>query len=430
VTIGFRTWTLPDGLRVVLAPLPQLHRAHVALWARVGSRFETPLTNGIGHFLEHMIYRGTSRMPNAHDVNLAFERIGGTLFASTQVDHGIFSLTLPVESLDEASALFGEVISEPAFVDIDIERGIVQEEILEDLDDEGRQIDADNLSRALIYGDHPLGFTITGGESHVRRFDETMLRAHHKRHYAGQNAVLAFAGAVDDTLAQRLAERDFRNLPRGPRIGTVAPVHTQTRARLEIVENMSSQTELRVCLRAFSEADPLRPALDVLMRVVDDGMSTRLYHRLCDARGLCYDVSAGYDGYEDDGIVDVAAGVQHKRAATVTAEILAMFEELAQDGPTSDELEKARRRILWDARGLEDSAEDASGFFASRLLFGRPSSPERHVEELTRVTARDVQEAAARIARPERLNVVAVGLLDEGEDAKLENLVYGWSGAG
>ena len=97
------------------------------------------------------------------------------------------------------------------------------------------------------------------------------------------------------------------------------------------MENVSSQTELRVCLRAFSEVHRLRPALDVLMRLIDDGMSTRLYHRLCDARGLCYDVSAAYDGYEDDGIIDVAAGVQHRRAAEVTREILAMFEELARE---------------------------------------------------------------------------------------------------
>ena len=191
--------TLSSGLRVVVVPRAHLQRAHVALWGRVGSRFETAETNGIGHFLEHMIYRGTIRTPSAHAVNLAFEQLGGDLFASTQVDHGIFSLTLPPESLDEACALFGEVLSEPAFLDIDIERGIVLEEILEDLDDEGRQVNSDNISRALIYGDHPLGFTITGSETQVRSFDETMLRAHHARHYTAHNSVLAFSGAVRES---------------------------------------------------------------------------------------------------------------------------------------------------------------------------------------------------------------------------------------
>jgi predicted Zn-dependent peptidase len=421
--------TLANGLRVVVAPLPALHRAHLALWARVGSRFETREENGISHFLEHMIYRGTRRVPSAHAVNLGFERLGGALFASTQVDHGIFSLTLPPESLDEACAAFGEVLSQPAFLDIDIERGIVLEEILEDLDDEGRQVDADNLSRALIYEDHPLGFTITGGDSHVRSFDEVSLRRWHERHYTADNAVLVFAGAVDEGPALRIAERDFNELPRGSRVPSEAPRHAQKKPRLKIVDNVSSQTELRVCFRAFSEVHPLRPALDVAMRLIDDGMSTRLYHRLCDARGLCYDVSAAYDGYEDDGIVDVAAGVQHKRAARVTREILTMFEELAREGPSADELDKARRRIAWDARAMADSSEEMGAFYAAGVLFDRFATPEEHVAELVRVNAEDVREAARELARPDRLNVVAVGLLEDGEDERLAHVVERWTGA-
>jgi predicted Zn-dependent peptidase len=423
-----RTAVLQNGLRVVVAPLPQLHRAHVALWARVGSRFEEREENGISHFLEHMIYRGTRRVPSAHAVNLAFERLGGSLFASTQVDHGIFSLTLPPESLDEACALFGGVLLEPAFLDIDIERGIVLEEILEDLDDEGRQIDADNLSRALIYRDHPLGFTITGGEAHVKSFDEAALRRWHARHYTTENVVLAFGGAIDPDEALRIAERDFGALPRGPRIAAEAPRHAQKKARFRLIDNVSSQTELRVCFRAFAESDPLKPALDVLMRLIDDGMSTRLYHRLCDARGLCYDVSAAYDGYEDDGVVDVAAGVQHERAALVTREILAMFEELAQDGPNREELEKARRRIAWDARALQDSAEDLASFYAAGVLFERFATPEAHVAELCRVEADAVREAARRLASPDRLNVVAVGLPEGGENSELADVVRAWPG--
>jgi predicted Zn-dependent peptidase len=368
-------------------------------------------------------------VPSAHAVNLAFEELGGSLYASTQVDHGIFSLSLPPESLASASALFGEVLSQPAFLDMDIERGIVLEEILEDLDDEGHEVDPDNLSRALIYGEHSLGYTITGTEAQVRSFDEPALRRWHERHYCADNAVLAFSGAVDVGDAMRLAERDFGALRRGARTMAEAPSHTQTKPRLQIVENVSSQTELRVCLRAFSEVDPRRPALDVLMRLIDDGMSTRLYHRLCDARGLCYDVSAVFDGYEDDGIVDVAAGVQHKRAALVTREILTMFEELAREGPSVDELQKARRRIAWDARAMTDSAEEVGAFFAGGTLFDRVSTVDEHVAELLRVDADGVRDAARELARPERLDVVAVGLLDGGEDARLQDVVEGWTGA-
>ncbi len=426
--LGIESFTLENGLRVVVAPTPHLHRAHVALHVRTGSRYETAESNGLSHFLEHMIYRGTPRLPSAHAVNDAFERIGSYLYAATQTDYGVFSMTMPRESLDAASDLFGEVLRSPAFLDIDLEKGIVCDEILEDRDDDGREIDADNLSRTLIYPDHPLGFTITGDEERVRSFDEAMLRAHYARHYVARGSVLTFTGPIDRNEAERLARRDFGALPAGAWLEAQAPVHTQTRPRLSLVPNQASQTDLRVCFRAPGERSPMRPALDVLMRIIDDGMSTRLYHRVCDAQGLCYDVSAGYDGYEDDGVVDFAAGVQHRRVERVTREILGLMAELATSGPTEDELAKAKRRHVWDLEAMLDSAEELAGFLGAGAVFGDLETPEEQRESLEAVSRDAVQEVARVIADPARLNVVAVGLADAREGRRLEEAVMGFSG--
>ncbi len=428
-TLTHRSATLSNGLRVLAIPQAQLHRAHVALYVRVGSRFETPATNGLSHFLEHMLYRGTARLPSAHAVNLAFEEHGGYLYAATQTDYGLFSLTLPPESLDAASMLFGEVLAQPAFYDIPIEQGIVCEELLEDLDDDGRQVDPDNLSRALIYPTHPLGYTITGTEELVRSFDEPALRAHHAKHYTAGNAVLVFSGAIDADRAIDLADKSFGRFPRGARIETTPPVHAQKKARLKILESVQSQTDLRLCIRAVAETAPERPAVDALMRVIDDGMSTRLYHRICDAQGLCYDVSAGYDGYEDDGVIDITAGVQHARAAHVSSEVLAMLSELAAEGPTPEELSKAQRRHAWDMTAMLDSAEDIGAYFGAGTLFDRFESPVERLASMQRVTAEQVRDAARMLTQPERLNVVAVGMLDDGEDKRLAEIVKTWRGA-
>ncbi len=424
----FKLFTLDNGLRVLACPQPQLHRAHVALYVRVGSRFETERTNGLSHFLEHMVYRGTKRLRSAHAVNHAFERLGGSLYAATQTDFSVFSLGLPPESVDEATAIFGEVLTEPAFFDIEVEKRIVCEEILEDLDDEGRQVDADNLSRALIYPNHPLGFTITGDAARVRSFDEDALAGHHARHYTAASSVLVFSGAIEPDRVLELAARDFARLHPGSSIAASPPVHTQKKPRLSTVENVSSQTELRLCLRAVAEGAKERHALDALMRIIDDGMSTRLYHRICDDKGLCYDVSAGYEGYEDDGVVDFAAGVHHAQATALARELLAMLAELAVEGPTDDELAKARRRYAWDVRALADSPEDLAGFFAGELLAGRKETPADRLAAFERVTRADVQEVAALLAHPSRLNVVAVGLLDRDEEKRLGELVKGWAG--
>lgn len=424
----FRVATLGNGLRVVVAPQPQLHRAHVALYVRVGSRFETAPTNGLSHFLEHMLYRGTPSLGTAHEVNHAFESLGGYLYAATQTDFGVFSVTAPAESVGETSKLFGEVLAQPTFNDIEIEKGIVCEEILEDLDDEGRQVDADNLSRELIYPTHPLGYTITGDEKRVRSFDLPMLRKHHARHYNAANSVLAFSGAVDPDECIALAERCFSQLPKGEIVQAEAPVHTQKKPRLEIVENVSSQTELRVCFRAVPERSEHRAAMDMLMRILDDGMSTRLYHRICDSKGLCYDVGASFDGYEDDGILDFMAGVQHARTSVVTREIVELLCDLAKHGPTDKELDKAKKRNAWEVRTIFDSPEDLAGFYAGGLLFDRFETPEQRLAANSAVTPQRLREMAELLAQPDRLNVLAVGLLEDGEDDRLEDVVKGFKG--
>jgi predicted Zn-dependent peptidase len=422
----FERFTTASKLRVIVAPRSHLHRAHVAMYLRTGSRFESKESNGISHFLEHMIYRGTERLRTAHAVNAAFERIGGYLHAVTHADFGIFSVTLPPDSLAEACKLFGEVLTEPSFRDIEVEKGIVCEEILEDLDDEGRQVNADNISRALIYPSHPLGFTITGDRERVKSFTTDGLKAHHARHYTASSCVLVFSGPVDSATARHLAESAFSAIAPGAPVVAEPPVHAQKRPRLRIVENVSSQTDVRVCLRAVAESSPDRSAFDILMRTIDDGMSTRLYHRICDEKGLCYDVSAGYDGYEDDGVIDFAATVQHARVSRVTGEILELLAEIARDGVRDEEVELAKRRHLWDMEAMEDSAEDLASFYATGELFGRFETKQERCAAIGRVTARDVQDAARKVVVPERLNVVAVGLLEDGEDVRLQEVVKGF----
>ena len=421
---GHRDITLSNGLTVVLVPQPGVHRAVASLYIRVGSRYETRETNGISHFLEHMLFRGTPRNPSAHAQALAFERLGGTLYAATHVDHGEMSVTVPPRNLHAILDLLGEVAMSPELRDIEVERGIVREEILEDLDDDGRDIDADNLVRALMYDDHPLGFTITGHIDQLDRFDEATLRAHHERHYTAQNAVLAIAGNLGDLDACALAaERAFGGLRRGERVRPVAPRLDQKRPRVRFTENQSSQTELRLAFRAPSEHDPMEPATEMLLRVLDDGMSTRLYERICDRLGLCYDVSGSFETYEDDGVVDVAAGARHSRTPQVAREVFALLHELCDHGPTEEELVKARDRHLWSVEAMLDDPEETSAFHGLSAIAGITRSPLVRHEELCAVTREGVRDAAQRIFRPERLSLTAVGLLKDSDVTKLERSI-------
>ena len=426
-SIPFVRHTLDNGLRILVVPQPHLRRAHVALHVRVGSRYETASQNGISHFLEHMLYRGTRTMESAHAVNDAFERLGGYLYAATQADRGVFSCTAPPESMPEIVRLFSEVAQWPRFTSIEVEKGIVEEEILEDLDDEGRMVDADNLARKLVYPEHPLGFPITGTVDEVRGFDVPAIGAHHARHYVAENSVLVFTGAVAPEAAFQWARAHFSSMPRGARIAVEAPRHDQHKPLYSFVANASSQTELRVSLRAIAEGAPQRSALEMGLRVFDDGMSTRLYRRICDEQGLCYDTHALFDGFEDDGLLDVAAGVQHDRTTKVTGEILDLLRRFADEGPTGSELDKARKRVVWDAQALLDAPEEIAEHYANALLFDRLEPLEERIAADLATSAADVRSLFQQLVRPERLVVLAVGLLPAREQAKLSKLVAAFS---
>lgn len=418
--------TLPGGLRILALRQPHLSRSHVALYVRTGSRFENKTNNGVSHFLEHMLYRGTPKLPRAHDVNTAFESLGGYLYAATHVDYGVFSVTHPPETLSEVLSLFAEVVTQPTFTDIEIEKGIVLEEILEDKNEEGEEIDPDNLSRKLLYGAHALGFSITGEADAVRGFTLPGLRAHHERHYTQAASVLVMSGCGVDDAALEQASRMFSALPSGTPITTAAPPAPSKAPIFSFVPDASSQVELRICFRGFSEKHPMKPAVDLLMRVLDDGMSTRLYHRLCDDIGLCYNVNANYDGYEDDGVLDFAASCASERAPKVTREILGVLGELATSGPDAAELEKAKKRYAWDVRSMRDSLEDLAGFYAGGRLFDRFETPQEKMARVMAVTAEDVRVAAETLASSGALGVVAVGSLEARHHDKLVNTVDSW----
>jgi predicted Zn-dependent peptidase len=253
-----------------------------------------------------------------------------------------------------------------------------------------------------------------------------MLRAHHARHYTGENAVLCVAGRFDPDEVAKVVQASFSPLPRGQRVPITSAPALPKKPRFSFVDNTSSQTDLRVAFRALSERDPREPAVEVLMRVLDDGMSTRLYERICDRLGLCYDVSGMFEAYEDDGVLDVAAGAAHERALQVTREIFALLHDLAAHGPTDDELGKAKDRHLWSVEAMLDEPDAVAGFFGLAALADIARTPMARHEELASVTREDARAAAELIFRPERLSVTAVGLLSEGDEKKLERLVRGF----
>src|SRR5580704_14567951 len=205
---------LPNGLRVVAVETPHLHSATVCLYVRAGSRYEERETNGLSHFLEHMLFRGSALYPSSMALNRAIEELGGTLYAETGRDYSLYQIALHPRYIQSGMEILGDLFGAPEFRDIELERKIVVEEILEDLDDRGRNVNVDDQSRKLAWGDHPLGYPITGPLGNVRRFSVADVRRHFRRFYGAANMVLTVAGPVAAKTVYQQSRHAFARVPR------------------------------------------------------------------------------------------------------------------------------------------------------------------------------------------------------------------------
>ncbi|HWA77122.1 MAG TPA: pitrilysin family protein [Polyangiaceae bacterium] len=413
---------LPSGLRLLCAPLPATHRTSVSVHIQSGSRFEPPELGGISHFHEHMLHRGTRSHGSAHALALAFERLGSELGAATYVDHTLLSANAPPENLNQVLALLGEVVSAPVWSGIEIERGIVREEILESLNEDGDPVSPDELVIALTFPDHALGRPITGTLAALDRFDVPALQRFHDQHYSASNMVVSVSGPIDPDEVGATVARAFEGL------GAGAPLTSATPAPLSgpvfrYLDDAGSQTALRMTFRAPSEQDALEPAVELLLRTLDDGMSTRLYHQVCDERGLAYDVSASYEAFADTGAFTLGGESAHGSSEKLLTAFFEVVDDLRREGPSELEVEKAKQRFGWQMQSLLDDPGEFAAFLGLGELTGVARTPEQRKRELFAVSRDRVHAAAQAVFQKEALAVAVVGQLREKQRSALSRLV-------
>ena len=414
---------LGNGLTVVTIELPHLHSVSVVMYARVGSRYESAADNGLSHFLEHMLFRGTERLPDAYALNHAIEALGGTLYAETGRDYSLYQISLHPESLAEGLSLFAEIFRTPAFADVDVERRIVLEEMHEDHDEEGRLNNIDDIARLAVWPDHPLGYRITGPYENVERFDDGDVRRHFATHYGARNMVLAVSGAVQRQQVIELLHRTMGTLPSGAPLAVLPPPDSQSAPRFVHAPRDGSQTNVQVIFRAFPETDPDFPALIALGRIVDDGMSTRLHRRVVDELGLAYYVSASLEPFVDAGLYEIDGACVHRHVPALVRESIGVLTRLRDTPPTTEELLKVQRRYRWDLEGSFDDPDAMAGWWGGTELFFGPLSLDAKVERVRQVTPEAVQRVAARLLRPERLTVACVGMLTKKLEREVRAIV-------
>lgn len=415
--------TLDNGLRAAVVRLPHLRTTAIHAVVGVGARHEGDGENGLSHLVEHMLFRGSKARPSAHALTYAFESLGASVDARTHADITSYEVTLPADALEPALAALAGLVDAPLFLGLDVEKKIVREEILEGLDEDGRMIDADDLLHRAVFGAHPLGHPLAGTEANLDRFTAADLEGWHRRHHGARNMVLSVAGPVDADGAHAAIERAFRSLEPGERRRPPPWVGPPPSARVTVVDSVGSQTDVRIGLPTFGERDPRMRALDFVARTLDGGMSARLFQTLALEKGLVYDAFADLELYEDAGLFSVGAACDPRNVPAVVETALGLLRGLREGPISADELERARRRFLFELEASLDDAGAVAASVAQHLFFDTGESWATLAESARHLGLGDLASVARESLGERHLQLVAVGTLSERDERALRALV-------
>ncbi len=417
---------LPQGMRVVILPTPQLHVVEVGVYTFAGPRFEAPSTNGLSHLLEHILFRGSQAFPDALSMHQAIEACGGPLSGSTARDNSLYSLCVAPRHTERAIELLGQFLLQPTFAELDLEKELILEERLQERDATGQEIDLDNLSRRSLWPGHSLGMPILGPETNIRRFSRKDVEGWYRRTLVGPGCLAYAAGPVDESSVLDAFKRVFSPLPSGeapPVIGVDGEKVDGYRS--VFVRHEGSQDDLLLSFRTPSLHDSRGAALQLLSGILGDGVSSRLQWRICERLGLAYTIESGLDLYWDTGALDIEASVGPGKVGKVLQEVLQALRELAEKGPDEGELARARERYRLGMEFSLDSPSKLAAWYAGADLFQTAPSLEQRLADVEGVTATQIRELARELFQPHNLALTVVGDLKAAQNARLDTLARG-----
>lgn len=408
--ITFEKTTLPNGLRILTAPLHETKAMTLQFLVGTGSRFERDDEGGISHFLEHILFKGTEKYPSPILLAEMLDGIGAEFNAFTSEEYTGFYVTAESHQFPLALDILSQMFYHPVFKPEDVERekGVIVEErnMYRDLP----QRHVWDLTRQLLYGDTPLGRNIVGSPETIKRFDRTTFERYQADCYTPDNIIVSIAGNPNehDWIGDLKPVFEPRS---GVKARTMLTATTdQSEPKLLVEHRKTDQTHLVVSLRTFPQTDDRRFTLGVLSTILGGTMSSRLFNEIREKRGLAYYVRSSADAYHDAGSFAVSTGANNANAKEAVRVILAEIKKLKDELVSKEELARAKENFRGKlALQLEESSAVGSFLAEQELYFGTQHQPEELIEKVNAVTAKEIQYLAQEFFVREHLNLAAVG---------------------
>ncbi len=392
----FDHWTLENGLHVVGERLPYLRSVSIGVWMRVGSMMETPAENGLSHFLEHMVFKGTEKR-STRDIAEEMDAVGGQMNAFTGKDCTCFYAKVIDEDLPLAVDILSDMTLHASLDETEFnkERGVILEEISME-EDSPEDVVHELLSR-IQFGDQAAGMPILGPAEQIAAYTRDDLANYRARHYHPENCVVALAGNYDPEQVLALMQQYFGEWKKSGQRQTVPPMQPipgQKAAREKDTE------QLHICLGypgTFLGSDELYP-MSVMNNLLGGAMSSRLFQKIREEMGMAYSIYTYPSTYVGCGTFAVYAGVSPKNGRAVLDETLKQLDLLCRDGVTEKEFREAKNQLRGSyLLGLESPGSRMQSMGRGQLHLDRCMTPEETVAKIEAVTIESVNAVARRI---------------------------------
>ena len=423
----FHLERFPNGLRLLTIEMPHLHSAEMLCYVGVGSRYESEREGGISHFLEHMLFRGTEDYPKSFCLEAAFESVGGAVNASTDAEATCYHTRFHPDRLDLCAQLFASLLRRPLLQGIEVERRIIMEEALEDYNEQGVEINADNLTSRLLWPGHPLSQPTIGTRDSLAAMNISALQRHHQTFYTPHNTVIAIAGALTHAAAQQAisgAFADWQGPPAPPPVPWSEPADEQSGPESVWVHDSDSQVGVQLAFRLPGRSDARQMELRVLRRLLTCGGTSRLLLRLREELGLTYSVDAALSLFAESGCLSIDLAVTPENLVAALREVLHVLTEIRTNPVSGEELERLKATYLYDLDFSQDHTDEMATRYGWGELCGTLRTTEEDRQAIIAMTAKSLLKTAQELFTPQHLKLAVVGPFrrrDQGEVAALLN---------
>ena len=404
-----RKQKLDCGLTLLTESMSQVRSVTVGVWLRQGSRNESSKVNGISHFIEHLVFKGTESR-TAREIALAMDSVGGQIDAFTSKEYTCFYAKVLDEHVEETVELLADIVQHPRFdaTELERERQVVLEEIrmVEDAPDE---LVYDLFAREF-YPRHTLGRPIQGTLETVSAMSRRQLQNFFRRAYRPERMLVAAAGNFKHAKLARIITRAFADLKPGP---SAEPTLTRPRAKATIAMQPRKELEqlhILMGLPSYPEGTSERYALYVLNTLLGGTMSSRLFQRIREERGMAYSVYSALNAFSDSGFMAIYAATSPRNGDELIRLVVDELRNLRDEGPTAHELEVAKEHLKGSLMlSLESTASRMSSLARGEIYLGRQQSLAETLRGVSSVSVRKVHELSRRLFTDTSLSLAAVG---------------------